>query len=204
MTRGYDANRRRFLQVFGTAAGALVVGLPVFASTPDELVGLDFVRLSPYLRIDPDGTTVIGARDPEVGQGIRTAEARIIAEELDADWNKVIVEPLDLGVTIANGSPHWSYGHQLASGSTSVPAAWDDLRIVGAAARELLLRAAAAHWKTGVIGLRTLRGTVVASDGRKLGYGELAEAASKLKPAKAPPGLKLPSQYLLVGQDAGD
>ncbi|MGH8126692.1 MAG: xanthine dehydrogenase family protein molybdopterin-binding subunit, partial [Rhodanobacteraceae bacterium] len=60
------------------------------------------------------------------------------------------------------------------------------------------------HWKTGVIGLRTLRGTVVAADGRKLGYGELAEAASKLKPAKAPPGLKLPSQYLLVGQDAGD
>src|SRR6185437_8853786 len=90
MTRGHDAGRRRFLKVFGTASGALVVGLPALAWTQDELLGQNLVALNPYLRIEPDGTTVIGARDPEVGQGIRTAEARIIAEELDADWNRVI------------------------------------------------------------------------------------------------------------------
>ncbi|HET7223658.1 MAG TPA: molybdopterin cofactor-binding domain-containing protein, partial [Rhodanobacteraceae bacterium] len=204
MSRVHDASRRRFLKVFGTATGALVVGLPALAWTPDELLGRNLYQLGAYVRIEPDGTTVVGARDPEIGQGIRTAEARIIAEELDADWTRVIVEPLDLGVTNANGEPHWTYGHQMASGSTSVPAAWNDLRSVGAAARELLLRAAAAQWKTGVATLRTAHGMVIAANGRKLGYGELAEAASKLKPAGAPPRLKTAAQYVLVGQDAGD
>jgi len=204
VNRPHDASRRRFLKVFGTATGALVVGLPAFAWTPDQLLGQNLFRLGPYVRIEPDGTTVIGARDPEIGQGIRTAEARILAEELDADWPRVIVEPLELGVTNAGGEPHWTYGHQMASGSTSVPAAWNDLRNVGAAARELLLRAAAAQWKTDVTNLRTSRGVVIAADGRKLGYGELAEAASKLKPANAPPRPKTPAQYVLIGQDAGD
>jgi len=204
VSRLHNASRRRFLKVFGTATGALVVGLPALAWTPDELLGQNLFQLGPYARIEPDGTTVIGARDPEVGQGIRTAEARILAEELDADWTRVIVEPLDLGVTNANGDPHWTYGHQMASGSTSVPAAWNDLRSVGTAARELLLRAAAAQWKTGVATLRTSHGVVIAADGRKLGYGELAEAASKLKPANAPAKPKTSAQYRLVGQDAGD
>jgi len=204
VTRAHDAGRRRFLKVFGTATGALVVGLPALAWTPDELLGQNLIVLDPYLRIEPDGTTVIGARDPEVGQGIRTAESRIVAEELDADWNKVVVAPLDLGVTDVGGEPHWTYGHQIASGSTSIPAAWNDLRIVGAGARELLLRAAAEHWKANVDNLRTLRGEVIAADGRKLGYGELAEAASRLKPDPKRPALKTPSQYLLIGQDAGD
>ena len=204
MTRAHDASRRRFLKVFGTATGALVVGLPALAWTPDQLLGQNLLTLNPYLRIEPDGTTVIGARDPEVGQGIRTAEARIIAEELDADWNKVVVAPLDLGVTGVDGEPHWTYGHQMASGSTSVPAAWNDLRSVGAAARELLLRAAAARWSVNAANLRTVHGMVIANDGRKLGYGELAEAAARLKPGTNPPAPKPASQYTLVGQDAGD
>lgn len=204
MSRVHDASRRRFLKVFGSATGALIVGIPAFAWTPDELLGRNLIPLNPYLRIEPDGTIVIGARDPEVGQGIRTAEARILAEELDADWNKVVVVPLDLGVTMVNGEPHWTYGHQMASSSTSVPAAWNDLRSVGAAARELLRRAAAERWKTTPASVRTSRGVVIATDGRKLGYGELADAASKLKPAATAPILKAPSQYVLIGQDAGD
>jgi isoquinoline 1-oxidoreductase beta subunit len=200
----HDAGRRRFLKIFGTATGALVVGLPAFAWTPDELLGQNMVTLGRYVRIEPDGTTVIGSRDPEVGQGIRTAEARIIAEELDADWNRVIVAPLDLGITNAGGEAHWTLGHQMASGSTSVPAAWNDLRAVGAAARALLVGAAATRWQTRPDNLRTLRGEVLAADGRKLGYGELATAAARQKPPASPPRLKSPAQYLLVGQDAGD
>ena len=204
MNHPHNASRRRFLKVFGTATGALVVGLPAFAWTPNELLGQNLYRLGPYVRIEPDGTTVIGSRDPEVGQGIRTAEARIIAEELDADWNRVIVEPLALGVTGANGDTHWTYGHQMASGSTSVPAAWNDLRSVGTTARELLMRAAAARWQTGAATLRTSRGTVIAANGRRLGYGELAAAAAKLGAAAAPPAPKTAAQYVLIGQDAGD
>jgi isoquinoline 1-oxidoreductase beta subunit len=204
MSRTHDAGRRRFLQVFGSATGALIVGLPALAWTPDQLLGLKLVRLNAYVRIEPDGTTVIGARDPEVGQGIRTAEARILAEELDADWTRVIVEPMDLGVVAANGEPHWTLGHQLASGSTSVPAAWNALRSVGAAARALLMRAAAARWQVPVTSLRTTRGMVIAADGRKLGYGELVADAATLQPPSTPPALKSSSQYALVGQDAGD
>ena len=204
MSRAHDAGRRRFLQVFGTATGALVVGLPAFAWTPDALLGQNLAELGPYVRIEPDGTTVIGIRDPEVGQGIRTAEARIIAEELDADWNKVMAAPLDLGVTNVDGEPHWTLGHQMASGSSSVPAAWNDLRSVGATARELLVRAAAERWNIDAGRLRTARGVVTASDGRKVGYGALAAAAALLKPATTPPHTKAPAHYALVGQDAGD
>lgn len=204
MTRAHDASRRRFLRVFGGATGALIVGLPAFAWAPDQLLGQNLIRLNPYVRIEPDGTTVVGSRDPEIGQGIRTAEARILAEELDADWNKVIVEPLDLGVTAIAGEPHWTLGHQMASGSTSVPAAWNDLRTVGATARELLVRAAAERWNITSANVRAVRGMVIAADGRELGYGELAKAAAKLKPAANPPPPKLPSHYVLVGQDAGD
>lgn len=204
MTRGYDGNRRRFLQIVGTATGALIVGLPALAWTPDELLGQHLIRLNPYVRIEPDGTTVIGARDPEVGQGIRTAEARILAEELDADWNRVVAAPLDLGVINANGEPHWTYGHQMAWGSNSVPAAWSDLRSVGAAARDLLVRAAAARWNVKAVTLKTSRGFVVAPNGRKLGYGDLASDAAQLQPAATAPALKSPAEYVLVGQDAGD
>lgn len=199
-----NPGRRRFLQVFGTATGALIVGLPAYAWTPDNLLGRNLAELGPYVRIEADGTTVIGIRDPEVGQGIRTAEARIIAEELDADWNKVMAEPLDLGVSDVDGEPHWTLGHQMASASSSVPAAWSDLRSVGAAARDLLVRAAAARWNLDAARLRTARGVVIAPDGRTLGYGALADDASQLDPPATPPPTKAASQYALVGQDAGD
>jgi isoquinoline 1-oxidoreductase subunit beta len=204
VSRGHDAGRRRFLKVFGTATGALVVGLPAFAYSPDEFLGVPLAQLNTYVRIEPDGTMLIGARDPEVGQGIRTAEARILADELDADWSKVTVAPLDLGVETVNGAPHWTLGHQLASGSTSIPAAWTDLRAVGAAARELLVRAAAERWSVPARTLRTERGAVLAADGRRLDYGELAAAAAALKPPSNPPAPKLPSQFQLIGRDAGD
>jgi isoquinoline 1-oxidoreductase subunit beta len=204
VTRPHDAGRRRFLKIFGSATGALIVGLPAFAWTPDELLGQDLFALNPYVRIEADGTTAIGARDPEIGQGIRTAEARILAEELDADWDRVVVEPLDLGVVGIGEELHWTLGHQIASGSTSVPAAWNDLRTVGATARELLRRAAAARLQVGLDDLHTARGEVIARDGRRVSYGELAEAASKLKPAANPPPPKSPSEYRLIGQDARD
>ena len=138
------------------------------------------------MRIEPDGTIVIGARDPEVGQGIRTAEARIIAEEMDADWPRVLVLPMTLGVEDAgNGEPRWTLGHQEARGSTGVPAAWNDLRIVGASARELLVRAAAQRFGVDARVLRTQPGKVIAPDGRSLGYGELAADASTLPPPNA-------------------
>lgn len=207
MTRAHDASRRRFLKVLGSASGALIVGmqLPARADAPDELLGDAPLQLNPYVRIEPDGSVVIGARDPEVGQGIRTAEARIIAEELDADWPRVVVVPLALGAEDGSGEPRWTFGHQEARGSTGMPAAWNDLRTVGAAARDLLVRAAAPRFGMDVRKLQTRLGRVIAPDGRTFGYGELATAASQLSPAtNTPPKLKSPDTFRLVGQDAGD
>lgn len=207
MSGAADAGRRRFLKVLGTASGALIVGIPAaaFADTPDELLGDVVLQLNPYVRIEPDGTIVIGARDPEVGQGIRTAEARIIAEEMDADWPRVLVLPMALGVeNDGNGAPHWTLGHQVARGSTSIPAAWGDLRAVGATARTMLLQAAAQRWNLDVRRLRTQLGKVIAPDGRSLGYGDLATVASTLPPLSTQPALKSPETFHLVGQDAGD
>ncbi|HEY3519417.1 MAG TPA: molybdopterin cofactor-binding domain-containing protein [Rhodanobacteraceae bacterium] len=207
MSASHDASRRRFLKVLGSASGALIVGLqlPVRADTPDALLGDVVSRLNPYVRIEPDGTIVIGARDPEVGQGIRTAEARIIAEEMDADWPRVIVLPMTLAAEDdGDGEPRWTLGHQEARGSTGVPAAWNDLRAVGASARELLIRAAAQRFGVDARTLRTQLGKVIARDGRALGYGELAAAASVLPPPNAAPALKSADEYRLLGQDAGD
>ncbi|HEY3554296.1 MAG TPA: molybdopterin cofactor-binding domain-containing protein, partial [Casimicrobiaceae bacterium] len=207
MSASHDASRRRFLKVLGSASGALIVGLqlPVRADTPDALLGDVVSRLNPYVRIEPDGTIVIGARDPEVGQGIRTAEARIIAEEMDADWPRVIVLPMTLAAEDdGDGEPRWTLGHQEARGSTGVPAAWNDLRAVGASARELLIRAAAQRFGADARTLRTQLGKVIARDGRALGYGELAAAASVLPPPNAAPALKSADEYRLLGQDAGD
>src|SRR6185437_3720572 len=207
VSNAHDAARRRFLKVLGTASGALIVGmqLPALADTPDALLGDMLLRLNPYVRIQPDGTIVIGARDPEVGQGIRTAEARIIAEELDADWPRVIVLPMSLAAEDdGDGEPRWTLGHQEARGSTGVPAAWNDLRVVGAGARALLLGAAAQRFGVDAGTLRTQSGKVMARDGRTLGYGELATAASVLPPSAAAPALKSADAYRLLGQDAGD
>ncbi|MGN6729888.1 MAG: molybdopterin cofactor-binding domain-containing protein [Rhodanobacteraceae bacterium] len=207
MSRAHDVSRRRFLKVLGTVSGALIVGVPAaaLADTPDELLGQVVLQLNPYVRIEPDGTIVIGARDPEIGQGIRTAEARIIAEELDADWPRVTVLPMALGVeNDSDGEPHWTLGHQEARGSTGIPAAWSDLRAVGATARTMLLQAAAQQWNVDVRGLRTRLGKVIAPDGRTLGYGDLAAAASNLPPPSSQPPLKQPDAFRLVGQDAGD
>lgn len=207
MNPPHDVSRRRFLKVLGSASGALIVGLhlPVRADTPDVLLGDVVLRLNPYVRIEPDGTVVIGARDPEVGQGIRTAEARIIAEEMDADWPRVIVLPMALAAEDdGDGEPRWTLGHQEARGSTGVPAAWNDLRVVGAGARALLLGAAAQRFGVDAGTLRTQSGKVMARDGRTLGYGELATAASVLPPSAAAPALKSADAYRLLGQDAGD
>ncbi|HZY34903.1 MAG TPA: xanthine dehydrogenase family protein molybdopterin-binding subunit, partial [Rhodanobacter sp.] len=144
---GIHLSRRRFLQVLAGSAGALVVGIrfadAADAPLPPALLGDDIYNLGAYVRIDADGNVLIGARDPDTGTGVATALPRIIAEELDADWKNVRVIPLGLGVGNDNGKPRWTYGRQLGGSGGSIPAAWNDLRQVGAVARWLLLQAAA-------------------------------------------------------------
>ena len=205
---GIRLSRRRFLQVLAGTAGALVVGIRVAdaadAPLPPALLGDDIYNLGAYVRIDADGNVLIGARDPDTGTGVATALPRIIAEELDADWNRVGVVALGLGVSSDNGKPRWTYGRQVGGIGGSIPAAWNELRQVGAVARWLLLQAAARRLGVPASRLRCDAGTVIAPDGRRFGYGTLAADASKIAlPDRVPP-LKNAADYKLIGHGTGD
>jgi isoquinoline 1-oxidoreductase subunit beta len=200
--------RRRFLQVMAGTAGALIVGVGTASAAdqplPLSMLGDTVTRLGAYLRIDVDGRVVIGARDPDNGEGTLTSLPRIIADEMDADWNRVVVEPLGLGVEEGNGEPRWIYGRQQSGDASSMPAAWADLRQAGALARWLLRDAAARRFGLPAEQLRSEAGVVIAPDGRRLGYGELAAAAAQLQPPGSAPAVKTPDHYRLIGQPVGD
>ncbi|MGF6494775.1 isoquinoline 1-oxidoreductase beta subunit [Luteibacter sp. 621] len=201
-------SRRRFLQYAAGAAGALVIGIGTAEAAqrpvPVSLLGDAWSQVGPYLRVAQDGRIFIGVRDPDNGEGTATSLARIIAEELDADWGNVVVESLGLGVEPGNGEPKFTYGRQRSGDATSIPAAWADLRQAGALARWLLLQAAARRLGVPAEQLRGESGVAVAADGRRIAYGDLATAAAGLDPPTSPPPLKSADRYKLIGQAAGD
>jgi isoquinoline 1-oxidoreductase beta subunit len=193
--------RRRFLKLAGTASGGLLIGwrLPFAEALEAEAGGV--VPLGAFVRIEPDGTVIIGARCPEIGQGVRTALPMLIAEELDVPWSRVKVEQLPLGLLPSDAPPGvtWKYGPQGAGGSTSIPEAWKDQRSVGAEARRLLVLAAAARWRADPATLATRDGEVVHPDGRTLPYAKLAGKAAAIAPPAEPAPLKDPAAYRVVG-----
>ena len=157
-----------------------------------------------FVRIEPDGTTVIGARGCEIGQGVKTSLPMLIAEELDADWRRVRVEQLPYGLVPSDAEPGVAakYGPQGAGGSTSVSEGWADLRQVGARARAMLVQAAANEWQADPRALATREGAVLHPDGRRLDYGALAAAAARLPPPAADVPLKQPKDYRIIGRPA--
>jgi isoquinoline 1-oxidoreductase beta subunit len=198
----FDASRRRFLVTGAGAAGALLVGWRG-AQAQSELpyLGARFAsqQLTDFVRVQADGTVVIGARGCEVGQGVKTDLPMLIAEELDVDWKRVRVEQLPYGYIDTDSGPGDRYGNQGAGGDAS-PAAWTQLRQAGAVARWLLLQAAAQRWNLDAATLRTEAGSVIAGDGRKLDYAALAADAATLDTPASPPPLKDPSQYRIIGK----
>ena len=180
----FDAGRRSFLKCTAAAGGGLMlsVWLPasVLASTAEAAKVP--AKLGMLVTIEADGTVVIGARGPEIGQGVKTSLPMMIAEEMDADWSRVRVEQLPLGLVPAEnpGELTWKYGPQWAGGSTNIPRAWADLRQAGAKVRHLLRTAAAKRWKLAFEATDTRAGRVLGPEGQSFGYGELAADAAKL------------------------
>jgi isoquinoline 1-oxidoreductase beta subunit len=152
-----------------------------------------------FVRIEPDGTTVIGARTCEIGQGVKTSLPMLIAEELDVDWGSVRVEQLNYGIIKTADGYASRYGPQGAGGSTSVPESWTELRQVGARARSALVAAAAQQWGVPVAGLTTRAGSVIHPDGRQLDYGSLASRAAALPLPTSEISLKSPTDFRLIG-----
>lgn len=189
--------RRRFLKLAG--AGGLALGVfPLAAAAADApaAAALKPTQLpSAFVAIDADGRVTVTVNRLEFGQGVQTALPMLLAEELDADWSKVAAR---LGTNDpAYADPLW--GLHITGGSNSVKNSFMQYRELGARARAMLLAAAGARWGLAPAALRTEAGSVVAPDGRRLGYGELAAAAMAL-PVPAQVALKDPKDFRIVGR----
>ena len=183
-------SRREFLKVTGAAGTGLVLGLHLEAKPrPGEAAKAEF-RPNAFLALRPDGTVRITVPKTEMGQGVRTALPMALAEELDLDWSRI---------EVVTANPGADFKSMQTGGSTSVSSTWNPLRKAGAAARQMLVAAAAAQWKVDAQVCSTRSGFVLGPGGRKLGYGELAAAAAKLPVPKDPP-LKKASEYRLLGK----
>jgi len=146
---------------------------------------------SAWLELSTTGDVKIWCGKSEMGQGVFTALPMIVAEELSCDWRRVQVVQADLDE---------KFGDQLTGGSGSVRTSYDSLRKAGAAARELLLGAASARWHVARSECHAENGFIVhTATQRKLTYEQLLDAASALQP-QANPGLKIPSEFVLVGK----
>src|SRR6202044_3667089 len=167
-------NRRSFLRVTSLAGGGALLSLYIKPPQASAQFGPAAPPVpSNYIKIAPDGTVTIMAKDPEVGQGIKTMLPMLIAEELDADWKMVKIEQTDFDDT--------KYAAQFAGGSLATPFNWDPMRRVGAAGRQLLISAAAKNWSVPEAECSTAAGKVLhAGSNRSVGYGEIAAKAAAM------------------------
>jgi isoquinoline 1-oxidoreductase subunit beta len=150
-----------------------------------------------FIRIDNASKTTLVIPQAEMGQGVYTAIAMILAEELDADYAQVVIKHAP-----ANDKLYANplFGIQVTGNSNSIRSFWDKLRGAGAAARAMLIAAAAAQWQVDAASCSASNGKVThAASNRTLTYGELADAAAKL-PVPDKPKLKEPKDFTLIGK----
>ena len=184
--------RRAFLKAATAGGAALIIGIRLPGLDEAQAAG-EATAFTPgvFLRIEVDGAVTVIVPRSELGQGARTALPMIVAEELEADWRRVRVEP-----ALAHLE---RYGSMTTGGSTSVREFYAPLRQAGAAAREMLCEAAARTWKVPAGECHAQGGAVIhAKSGRRLEYGALVPLAATL-PVPTEPALKDPETFRIIG-----
>jgi isoquinoline 1-oxidoreductase beta subunit len=199
MTPGRTVSRRSFMTVTAAAGAGLVLGFHLPSRTaraqalPDSVpAGARPFAPNAWIEIGADGLVTLTVDRSEMGQGPTTALAMILAEELEADWTHI-----RLGEAPVNPA-RWDR-RMTTGGSASVRLSWERLRKAGAAAREMLIAAAARTWGVEPYACRARQGAVIhLASGRSLGFGDLVALAATL-PVPADPPLKEAQDFRLVG-----
>jgi isoquinoline 1-oxidoreductase beta subunit len=196
MSAIHNASRRDFLKTSALAGGGLVIGFTLPGASRLVRAAGEFSP-NAYIRISTDNQITVICGLSEMGQGVHTAIPMLVAEELDADWSKVKVQQAPAGAAFNNPI----FGMQATGGSTSVRGHWEPMRKAGAAARAMLVAAAAERWKASPDDCRTEKGMVVHKSGKKLSYGQVADAAAR-QPVPAETKLKNAKDFRILGKAA--
>lgn len=203
MTTNSKINRRSFVKVSAAAGGGIVLGFswlvsckPERAEILPELVMPDsYSEMGGFIKIAENGVVTIMSPNPEIGQNIKTSMPMIIAEELDVDWNNVIVEQAPLDTK--------KYQRQVAGGSQSIRFGWEGLRNAGATAKAMLIAAAAQKWNVDPATCSSSKGVITSESGETTTYGEVASLAASME---APEEVKLKEikDFTLMRRDANN
>jgi len=219
MTPRPKLTRRAFLKLTTAAGGGLLISSYLAACTTDTPAPTVAPTLAPtlspqpsptplpeptatpapeppfepnlFVHIDPDGLVTLTIHRSEMGQGVRTSLAMILADELEAEWAKI---------KIVQAPANTKFDSQITSGSGTVSGAYDQLRQAGALARETLMAAAAQIWNVAPTECKAEQGVVThTATGKQLGYGELVKTANTVT-LTGDPKLKDPSEFKLIGK----
>ncbi|GFE59766.1 xanthine dehydrogenase family protein molybdopterin-binding subunit [Geobacter sp. AOG2] len=196
MSEIIKVSRREFIKTGLLVGGGLVLACHIPLGGRDAAAAATTFAPNAFLRIGTDGSVTVIVNKSEMGQGVYTSLPMLIAEELECDWKRVRVQ----AAPVAPEYNHTQFGAiMVTGGSTSVRSEWERLSKAGAAAREMLVAAAAKSWKVEPSACRAENGVVVGPGGKRAGYGSLATRAAKL-PVPQEPKLKNPKQRKLLGK----
>jgi isoquinoline 1-oxidoreductase beta subunit len=191
-----NIDRRSFLKVSALAGGGMMLSFSWLAGcnpTPEEVLTMpkEYFELNSYIKIGGNGVVTLMAPNPEFGSNVKTSLPMILADELDVDWKRVIVEQADF-------YPE-RFERQFTGGSQSVRQGWKILRTAGATGRQMLVNAAAETWKVPAQEITTEAGFLYhKSSGKKAGYGEIASKAATM-PIPENVALKKTSEFRIIG-----
>jgi isoquinoline 1-oxidoreductase beta subunit len=198
-----EISRRQFLGQSLLTAGGFVVAFYLPLRVREAFAENNAAPVTPaatmkpnaFIQIAPDDSITMVINKLEMGQGVNTSMAQLLAEELECDWSKIrsVSAPVD---AVYN---HTTFGMQMTGGSSALISSWEQHRKLGAGMREMLKTAAAARWGVPVDSVKAANGFILHPQKGKLSYGSLSEAAAKLPFPENPP-LKKSADFKLIGK----
>lgn len=188
-----NISRRHFLKGIGLASGGLVLASTVYSFTSFDNDSVEITEFNPnvFVQLNSDGSLILVASRSEMGQGVRTSLTSVIADEMEADWDKVIVKQ-------ATGDS--KYGNQNTDGSRSVRTLFQKMRQMGATVKSVLITAAAKSWDVPESECTAKNHFVVHTSGKKIGFGDLVDLAKDIEVPKKVE-LKSPEDFKYIGKN---